>query len=409
MILSKLTITDNELNALAKLKSHFRSIPFYKKYQETDINLISLENMLNSLPILSKNDLIDLKEELYALPFSKISLFSETSGTTGQPLLTPRGQDEIRWNKHNLTHAFLENLSPETDRVLILHPSLLSPFVEVCALALKDIGIGYVKAFPIPKICDYKRISKVITDYKITCIMSTPTLIYKLIYEITKNCNKVIPDSLVKFLLTGENITESNINNLNKIIDKSGDNVYRFVYGSSESATLMYGTKKNAYRTYKKDFIFEIVPIAEREENNINSITGKLLVTWLRDGIAPLIRYDTNDIFTVWYDKEINDWLFFPKGRMHKSEFTLRDEEIIEDTIYSLNCNVYHFDVFAKNNNININIITNQVDTMKYKIFEKLIKKNLEYLKKEIAVIFNDKDNSFYHFSPTPKTLKFKC
>jgi phenylacetate-coenzyme A ligase PaaK-like adenylate-forming protein len=96
---------------------------------------------------------------------------------------------------------------------------------------------------------------------------------------------------LKKILLTGEELSPTSIYNFKRIM---GPDVLvaPFVYGSSEAATLMLGREDGSFDPVLDDFVFELRG-SDSEEGK------KLIVTWLRDGLMPILRYDTGDHFAV--------------------------------------------------------------------------------------------------------------
>lgn len=283
----------SESAALQALRQAIRNVPLYRaEMARLEASGVSLLELLAAFPIFSKSDLLSRGEDLFDLGIQEAVVISETSGTTGRgPLVTPRSNEELRWNARNLAHAFDSMLTRKTDRVAIVHPGLMSPFAEACGIALMQLGVPFLRIFPIPQICDYHRIARVLRDYNITTIMTTPTLAAKTLYEI-----QAIGDDggnpVRKLLLTGEHITDAGLANFSKMI---GGMAWPFVYGSSEAATCMHGCENNAYHPYWKDFLFEFRPVAGVTE----AAVFELVVTWLNRGVRPLIRYATGDLFTL--------------------------------------------------------------------------------------------------------------
>jgi len=248
-----------------------------------------LHDLINHVPVINKAALQDkLKNENWLI---KSLLYSETSGTTGMPLPTPRGKEDLHWNAMNQAYAYRRFLNPGDDRVAILHPSILSPFVEASAMALQMLNTGYVRIYPIPEICDYSRLYDVIDRYAVTTIMSTPSLACKLLYEFMRQKGG-IPCSLKKLLLTGEPLGTASKENFQRIIGVDNKTLIApFVYGSSEIATVMHGKKDGSFEPILEDFVFEL------RENTDFPGSYRLILTWLREGVMPILRYDTNDYF----------------------------------------------------------------------------------------------------------------
>lgn len=406
-------ITGDEVAAVARLRALVSTVPAYQDYRAgiCDSSISSLSTLLPLLPVIDKSRLIEWGDAAYAASDSKIMLFSETSGTTSVPLSTPRGQDEFKWNTFNQARAYRRHLQPELDKVAILHPSVMSPFVEISARALQEIGVGYLRLFPIPKICDYARIYRVLENYGITTLMSTPTLIYKLLFELKKCQHGKLPNSLQKLLLTGEYITQNNLSNMDKILGRGVGSARAFVYGSSEVATVMYGARDATYQGYLNDFVFEVIPIKaawiERLEKPKNAVTGHLLISWLRDGIMPMLRYNTGDIFTVWRDEKSGKWLFRAEGREQDELVTPWFRALVDESVYGTQYPVYHYDAEVSDGKLCITVIAELRDAEEKQQFQIYINDRLHGLDMNVQVRINPDTHPFYEFSPFPKSASF--
>lgn len=410
-----IAITSNPKKAVKRLLEISATVPFYKNIY-SKINSLSdksLSEVLSCFSILDKNDLIHLDSQLYELPASLIALYSETSGTTGSiPLVTPRSSEELRWNSYNHATAYLRHLEVGSDRVAILHPGIMSPFSEASSIALQSIGIPYLRLYPIPDVCDYQKIIRILSDYKITTIMSTPTLISKLLFE----KDKLMPNyrwSINKLLLTGENISSEMLLNFNKILSVNNDAARPFVYGSSEAATCMYGLVTGEYIGFLNDFLFEIVPDEKSHyKASDKEITGKLVITWLKNGIRPLVRYNSGDYFSVRLDNKKNQIKFISLGRPTISEIAPKDIIKIENKIFNFGYPVYHFDIEIdhkkKKSNVRILVKDDTKLTVNSAKYIQHIKKSLrEFFSYPINVALNPIDHNFYKFSLFTKSKRF--
>lgn len=390
---------DAARSRLAELaqKYHGISIP-----DEADAPLVQA---LSKLPVLTKADLIAYAQENQEDHLRTAILFSETSGTTASPLQTPRGIRDLRWNILNQINAYKRYLQPGIDRVAVIHPSVLSPFVEASCLALHELGIGYVRLYPIPEVCTYERILAVLERYRITAMMTTPTLAYKVLYEIQKLGAKTHQLSLKKALLTGELITRESANNMAQILG-AGSLVAPFVYGSSETATLMFGTPGCRYLPILEDFIFEIdgqqkeVPDSEQLDPKI---TGRLLVTWLRDGMLPILRYDTGDIFSVAPGPDHSPSVFEFEGRDTGGHIRMTTKLALDRSIHALPLPIYHYQFRSADDALVIISDASSIDA-------KSIRKALidsGGITEKTRVDVNPQTSTFYQFSPSPKASRF--
>lgn len=362
-------------------------------------NKETLKETLDMLPICTKDDLLTYTDMNIDRFLAEAVLFSETSGSTGSPLPTPRNQIDLQWNILNHISAYKNHLSPGIDRIAIIHPSILSPFVEASALALHKLSIGYIRVYPIPGICDYQRIYDVFKRYKITSIMTTPTIAYRILYEIKKIGNGELPSLINHVLLTGEVISKENIYNMNSIV---GNNYATkpFVYGSSETAVLMYGIEDSTYKPFINDFVFEIDPIVGL--NHIeNEITGTLIVSWLRNGLLPIIRYNTEDIFHIIINGGGEDTIFEYIGRSNDNDVMRKRE--IDKYIYSIPYDIYDYSVIETDKKLHINLICIHSDEIK--IIDHILSQTQD---KIITLCINSKNNSFYEYIPQTKSNRYE-
>ena len=363
-----------------------------------------LEGMLQHIPVQNKNDLIAYSEEHRASFLENAVLFSETSGTTGKPLQTPRGSIELNWNTRNQMYAYSKHLKTKKDRVAIIHPGMLSPFIEATTFALKELGVGYVKVFPIEGICDYRRICDVLIRYEITSIMTTPSLALKILYEI-KKINDHPELKINKLLLTGELITEACEQNFKKILGVDCE-VIAFVYGGSETASLMYGVGHGQYLAFQEDFIFEIV---DGEITPLNPdeymVKGELFVTWLKGGLLPIKRYNTNDIFEVTVKKN-HPSKFKPLGRVVNLKEGFPSSARLEELIYSVAQPIFNYVATCSSSqkSINVDLVALGSDQVTDDVRLKLTK---EFPEHEVTVRLNMVHDPFLEFAPKPKLTRY--
>lgn len=375
-----------------------------KDYPQSHFDEIDLEDMLQHIPVQNKNDLIDYAEEHRDSFLENAVLFSETSGTTGKPLQTPRGNIELNWNTRNQMYAYSRLLKKKQDRVAIIHPGMLSPFIEATTFALKKLEVGYVKVFPIEGICDYRRIRDVLVRYEITTIMTTPSLALKILYEIKKldDCPAL---KLNKVLLTGELITEACEENFKKILGVDCE-VVAFVYGGSETASLMYGIGNGQYLPFQEDFIFEIVDgevtIATPDEYMVK---GELHVTWLKGGLLPIKRYNTHDVFEVTVKKN-HPFKFKPLGRIANLKEGYPSSARLEELIYSVAQPIFNYVATCSSvqRSINVDLVALGSDQVSDDVRLKLLKEFPEY---EVTVRLNVVHDPFLQFAPMPKLTRY--
>lgn len=394
-------INDAEKNSMRKLNNRLRQILTQHNIYRSSTNLL-LNDFVTAIPYSNKKSLIKDRRKTQFNTNNPICLFSETSGTTGdEPLQTPRSNTELAWNSKNISHAFSRHLTLKQDRVALIHPGIMSPFIEACTKSLTSSGIPYLKIFPIQNICTYQRISEVINRYNITTIMSTPSLVAKLLYEFDTLEIK-IPTSINKILLTGEYISNSMKKNFDGLLNIHGAS-REFVYGSSEAATCMYGDN-NLLWGFHNDFLFELIN-CKKSNLSTDLISGELVVTWLNDGVHPLVRYCTKDLFE--YDSNSNG--FKSLGRINLNCNVIQNYHNIHKILYSMSEPIYNFQIVEFKNHINIYIFISRKILSNIISIRKHIRIKCEkILGKQCNIFFNSTSHEFSNFSPKPKYEQFK-
>lgn len=236
--------------------------------------------------------------------------------------------------------------------------------------------------------------------------MTTPSLAYKVLYEIRNITNGAPPQYLNKILLTGEHISKQNTENMRHIL-QPGSTVKSFVYGSSETATLMYGLDDCSYAPICDDFVFEIVAdehVGMADQSNEFIATGRLLVTWLRDGMLPIFRYDTGDVFSVYTANTDCGYALRSKGRANSDPEFLALMNWVDRLVYGLPSPIYHYQLQKGSPKHTLSLITDPGQEAVSSLMS-VIKDSADF--ENIEVVINPADHPFYEFSPLPKLPKY--
>jgi phenylacetate-coenzyme A ligase PaaK-like adenylate-forming protein len=383
----------------ARLEYVRRRIPAYRDVGKPGEELSPLD-FLAQFPVYDKRGLLEQGERLFELELDSAVVLSETSGTTGMPaLVTPRSAEELRWNSRNIARAFNSTLSPALDRAAILHPAIMSPFAEACGLALAQLGIPYLRIYPIPKVCSYERLIRVLRSYDITAIMTTATLAYKVLYERSLLDTARGAWKVDKYLLTGELLTEASLRNLSLI---SGGKASPFVYGSSEAATCFNGCEGGKYHPCLRDFVFELVPIDDRRAYY------ELLITWLNTGVRPLVRYNTHDVVSYGVGCPCGDpgvWLD-AHGRNTEDALGFEQRRKLDEIVFGVGTSVYHYDLsIGPSEAVLTLILDGEPPDGEAKRVARLLTETIQReLGFTVGVVVNPRGHEFYDFSPTTKT-----
>ncbi|XUY28645.1 hypothetical protein RMR21_016170 [Agrobacterium sp. rho-8.1] len=405
-------VTADPLAAARAIALRARDVPAFRGVHPADPES-GLKEVLDAFPVTDKDFYSQQGAHAYQESERSVLLFAESSGTSGsKPLLTPRGRTDLTWNTYNQSLAYRRHLIAGQDRVMLLNPSVMSPFIEGSARALYDLGVAHMRAFPIPKICDWARIGRLIKDYEITAIMSTPTLILKLLFELGRL--KIRTPSLVKLLVTGEHLSRPLLKAFDALLGVPGA-ARPLIYGSSEAASVMYGREDGDYIGYTRDFVFEVLPIEAEWQGRIiqdlpaNAQFGRLAISWLRDGIMTLVRFDTGDLFSCWPDPNKEDIIFRSHGRANVAGLSPVQIDQIEGVLwageYTLG-KVVHYDLFVGTSEVDVCLITRPDVVLNAS--SNLITEIENIVGKKINLKVNPANHSFLEFSPSAKTNRFR-
>jgi phenylacetate-coenzyme A ligase PaaK-like adenylate-forming protein len=359
---------------------------------------------LAGFPAMTKGDLVERGDALFALDMRSAAVICQTSGTTGgQVLVTPRSSEELRWNGANVAKSFARYLAPGRDRVALLNPGCMSPFAEACGLALMTLGVPFVRVFPIAKVMTYERIRQILRDYQINVVMTTMTLANKLAFEWHGRAGGDGEGLPLKLLLTGELLTDASLANTGRLLRGSAN---AFVYGSSESATCAIGCTAHRYHPCLDDFAFEIEPVEGAPSNT----TGELLVTWLNTGIRPIVRYRTSDLVTVVERCECGQEgpAFDVHGRISRKPLDTLDRVALDDVVWSSSVPIYHYDLAldaAEAPRLSV-VARGLQDAAAGRLGRELRDRIAARVGLTVDVVVNPKEHEFFEFAPTTKTAR---
>lgn len=339
-----LIVTEDENEAIQKVLSVARQFNLpVRERQNTGSCTYQLTDIIEQLPISTKQSLISYRANNSGDYLSEALLFAETSGTTGAPLQIPRTRLDLTNGVRNYTEAYKTVVRPGEDRVAFIHPSILSPLRDLTVRSLQDLGVGVMTLFPIPGLCGYDRIHRVLCQNQVTTLLTSPSTVYQLLFNFFK-LGLQFPRSIEKILVTGEYFSERIAANIKRLIDRDC-NIVPVIYGANEIGMMMYGDESFTYRGIIRDFVFECLPLG-KPDRYTSSVPdgvhlGELLVTGLNPTIMPIVRYATRDVFNFIPDLD-GSWRFEHLGRKDDYPINLRQRNAIDDVLYSLADPIFH-------------------------------------------------------------------
>lgn len=353
-----LLVTKDANSAAAAITSAAKKFNYrLRQFEATGDSIQSLHGILRQLPVTTKGSLIAFREENANSYLSETLLFAETSGTTGTPLQIPRTRTDLINGVRNYKEAYQTVVKSGQDRVAFVHPSILSPLRDLTVRALQDLNVGVMTLFPIPGLCGYERIHHILSQNRVTTLLTSPSIVYQMLYNF--HClGLTFPASIHQILVTGEYFSEASAANIKRLLGREC-HVSPIIYGANEIGMMMYADRDFSYRGITRDFVFECLPLAS-ETDYIDSVepgamVGELLVTGLTPTIMPVVRFATRDVFKFIPGPDGN-WAFRHLGRKDDFPIKLVHRNKIDDLLYSLEMPIFHYNLRHSPNSATVSV-----------------------------------------------------
>jgi phenylacetate-CoA ligase len=281
----------NKNQKLINIVRHaYESCPYYKKlYQDAGINVYSEEINVQSLPIISSEDLIQNSDDLWSRT-EEIYRVSSSSGTSKHPKILYKTQEDTKTSVKILSEMLKIAGLSKNDMIWIGQPFDLSHLGYLCLEASKEMGLIAIPAGI--AMTDEKMIS-LLQKFKPNVIFTSPSRLIQ-IKNIIILSELNIP-KFEKILLAGE---PCSMNQRNEI--ESFWNTIPFdLYGSEETDGLACSCREhNGLHFFEDFFHLDLVqpgtdiPVKRNEP-------GEAVITSLYSKGTPIIRYRIGDLIQV--------------------------------------------------------------------------------------------------------------
>ena len=302
MPLAKLRKLQNE--RLRDLVAYlYNRVPFYKKqFDERNINPASIKGVedLHLLPFTKKTDLRDnYPFGLFAVPQDQISRIHCSSGTTGKPTVVAYTAQDLGI----FSETVARSLSAAGCK-----PGMILQNAYGYGLFTGGLGIHYgaeklgLTVVPISGGGTDRQLM-LLQDFKASALCCTPSYAQTLAHELFKRNISLEEINLKYAILGAEPWTETVRAEVEKGLGVTATNIYGLseIMGPGVSQE-DYEEKGSGCYIWEDHFFPEIVdkdtalPVAEGKH-------GVLVFTTLTKKAMPLLRYWTNDITNIYYDK----------------------------------------------------------------------------------------------------------
>lgn len=273
---------------------------FYRRlYRDIEPDSIRTFADIRALPLVEKNDLRaaqDHKEpfpfgELLGVPPASVSMFRQTSGTTGKPVYVPESYESWQWRVEIWCHILWMAGFRETDRVFI--PFGYNVYVAFWEghFAAEKLGCMVVPGGAL----DTKgRICK-IQEVKATALLNTPT--YGIHLAETARQMGIDPRGLGvrRMVCAGEPLPRSTRLLLEDLWDAE---VYDHIGGTEPCAWAAMCHERRGLHIMEPYFLVEILDLETLSHEVDPGNLGVAVVTPLGRRSFPMIRFNTKDVVT---------------------------------------------------------------------------------------------------------------
>ncbi len=276
--------------------------PFYRKklhgIEPEDIRTLQ---DVERVPMTEKDELraaqqekeIPLYGDLLAVPTDNLSIFHQTSGTTGKPVYFPDTYESWQWVVEVWCYILFAAGFRPTDRVFL--PFVYNVYIAFWQghYAAEKLGCEVV---PGGGLETKARIQKIM-DVKATALMNTPT--YGLhMAEVAREMGLEPPRDLCikKMICAGEPMPEPARLRLEK---DWGADVYDHIGGTEPGGWAGMCSEKRGLHVIEPHFLLEMVDLETMSKPIPPGVKGVAVITSLCRRCIPLIRFNLKDVMMV--------------------------------------------------------------------------------------------------------------
>ena len=254
--------------------------PFYKeKLKNINLESINLDN-INELPIITKKDLIEKNKLIQNNPFNEKLIKTETSGSTGEPLIFYRNK---KWDAYHRASQFRgyywHNINPWDKNLYFwgFNPTFSKKIkIKIIDFLMNRYRLFSFEEQELTKAIKFLKKSKYIEGYS--------SAIYELSLILDKKNIKYNNISMIKG--TSEKIFDY----YHEITKKVFNRKIISEYGSAEAGIIAFECPQGNMHINMENVIVE-------------EIDGKIIVTNLNSFVFPIIRYELGDYIEISKEK----------------------------------------------------------------------------------------------------------
>lgn len=249
------------------------------------------------LPVTAKALLKGQPLEFCTVELGEAAKYYATTGTTGEPIPTPRLKEDIIWNAVSVASYWRAVLRPGS-RVANLMPSDIVPVGDLIANVCEYLDVSHVRLYPFTTgITDWERVCNTFDTYRPTVLFIAPGVLVQLTrYLKQRGLLHSFAESVRSIMLLGEVNTQPLRERLARWWQCD---VFDASYGSTETGTLAAVGQDVQMRLATATNYFELLLPDGKLVTPAEGLTGRLVVTPLNLYARPLLRLDTGDSVTI--------------------------------------------------------------------------------------------------------------
>jgi phenylacetate-CoA ligase len=297
--LSRDEIVAIQLKRFRDLLSYCKTHSVFYRDRYKDINPADIRTIedIRKLPLIDKKDLRDAQDdkepfpfgEIIGVPSEEVSLFRQTSGTTGKPVYVSESYESWQWRLEVWCHILWMAGFRETDRVFV--PFGYNVYVAFWEghCAAEKLGCTVIPGGAL----DTKgRINKII-EVKATALLNTPTYGLHLAEEAVKMGINPAELGIRRMECAGEPLPQAT---RKKLEDAWGAEVYDHIGGTEPCAWAAMCGQRQGLHIMEPFFLVEMLDLADNSREVEKGELGVAVVTPLGRRSFPLIRFNTKDV-----------------------------------------------------------------------------------------------------------------
>ena len=274
-----------------------QSVFYRQRYADIDARDIKDIADLKKLPLIDKENLRKAQDEKEPFPFGhmlgvapeEVSVFRQTSGTTGKPVYVPESNESWQWRIEVWCHILWMAGFRETDRVFV--PFGYNVYVAFWEghLAAEKVGCMVVPGGALDTV---GRINK-IREVQATGLLNTPTYGLHMAEEAERMGLNPRELGINRMVCAGEPMPQATRNRLE---ETWGAEVYDHIGGTEPCAWAAMCKERTGLHIMEPFFLVELLDLETMSKEVEEGELGVAVVTPLGRRSFPLVRFNTMDV-----------------------------------------------------------------------------------------------------------------